>query len=279
MSEIELTAGNVKAAMKESGASSSDLWMVPRENIRVLDGFNVRTNNAEYAAHVCEIGESILANGYRRDKPLTGYIAREGDANIIYLTDGHSRLAGVDYAIERGAEIKVLPVVTVPAGTTMEDLTVGLVVSNSGKRLAPIEIAAVCKRLIGYSMDEDAIAKRLNLTKGYVQQLLSVAGANKKIRGMVEAGEVSLSNAAEALRKHGGKASEVLGEKLAGAQAEGKAKVTKKTLKGPKRNLLSDGVAWIKGRVLTEGQEATAVALLGVLAGVEEAAILEKLQG
>jgi len=240
-----LTAGPVKAAMKEAGASSSDLWQVPIGQVRVLEGFNVRVHNADYAIHICEIGESILANGYMKDKPLSGFVAREGDENVIYVTDGHSRLEAIGYANERGAKIETVPVVTKPAGTGIEDLTIGLVTSNSGRPLTPIEKAAVCKRLVGYGMEEAVIAKRLGFTVGYVGDLLKLIAAPKKIRAMVESGQVSASNATDAIKKHGNKAADVLGEKLDAAKAVGKAKITKTTIK-PKRDLLSDGVKWIK---------------------------------
>lgn len=162
--EIELAPGNVKAAMREASAASSDLWMVPLENIRVLAGFNVRTDNDEYQQHIASIASSIISNGYRKDKPLTGYVAKEDGKDFIYITDGHSRLAAVHQANRLGAEIKVLPVVTTPAGTSMVDLAVGLVVSNSGKQLTPLEKAEVCKRLIGYGLEVPEIAKRLGFT-------------------------------------------------------------------------------------------------------------------
>ncbi len=242
-----ITAGPVKAAMKDAGASSSDLWNVPIAAIKVMEGFNVRVRNSDYAIHICEIGESILSNGYMKDKPLSGFVANEGGQNIIYVTDGHSRLEAVAYANERGAQITTVPVVTKPAGTSIEDLTVGLGTSATGRPLMPIEKAQVVKRLVGYGMEEAVIAKRLGITVGYVGDLLKLIAAPKKIRAMVESGQVSASNATDAIKKHGSNASDVLTEKLDAAMAAGKTKITKTTIKAPKRDLLADGVKWIRG--------------------------------
>ena len=230
MSEISLLAGNVKAAMREAGAPSSDLWMVPIENIHEIEGFNVRQEGATRDVRIAELGEMILANGFRKDKPLSGFVAKEGESNVIYLTDGHTRLRAVHYANERGAEIKALPVVTSPAGTSMEDLTVGLVVSNSGAQLTPLEKAMVCKRLIGYGMEEADIAKRLGFTKAYVQDLLLLVGSSAQIRNMVASNEVSASSAVSAVKKHGKDAAKVLSGAVATAKASGKTKATKKTI-------------------------------------------------
>ncbi len=47
-----MTAGNVKAAMKEVGAVSADLWQVTPDKLRVLEGFNARVKNDTYTGRV-----------------------------------------------------------------------------------------------------------------------------------------------------------------------------------------------------------------------------------
>ena len=240
-----LTSGSVKTAMKDAGAKSADLWMVPIGDIREAAGFNVRTENADRVARIAEIGESILANGFMRDKPLAAYVAREDGRDILYVVDGYTRLAGAKYAIERGAEIDVLPVITKPAGTQLEDLTIGLIVSNSGTPLTPIEKAAVCKRLVDMGMDEKVIAKRLGMTVGYVRDLLLLIAAPKAVRKLVEAGNVSAANATSTVKKHGEKAATVLEAGLSVAAAAGKTKLTKAALV-PKVDILAKGMKYIK---------------------------------
>ena len=120
--------------------------------------------------------------------------------------------------------------VTKPAGTSLEDLTVALVVSNNGRNLSPLETATVCKRLIGYGMDEGTIARRIGMTRAYVSSLLLLVAAPRAITSMVEQGQVSASLAVETLKTHGKEATKALSAGLAQAQSEGKAKLTKKNL-------------------------------------------------
>ena len=87
----ELTPGNTKAAMKAVGASSSDLWKVEPARLRVLEGFNARIKNDAYTARVRWIADSIKANGFYPDKPLTGFVALEDGEEVIYITGGHRR--------------------------------------------------------------------------------------------------------------------------------------------------------------------------------------------
>lgn len=241
--DIELTPGSVKQAM--IGVQSGDLWMVPRDRIRVLPGFNVRDKDDEYRAAVREYADSMKANGYQRSKPMAGYVASEGGESHIILTDGHTRLDSFDLAVSEGWEGERIPLVT-SKGQTMTDLTVALVTANSGRQLRPQELAQVCKRLVGYNLDESEIARRIGKTKGYVENLLLLAAAPAKVRGMVSKGQVSASLAIESVKRHGDKATEKLEAGLAKAEASGKTKVTKKAMPKPaKRDLLAEGVAWI----------------------------------
>lgn len=233
--QIELTSGNLKQAMSASGSKSRDLWMVPIDQINIIEGFNVRDDNEEYRAHIRMLADSIKANGFFSHKPLVGFIERKGDKNLIRVTDGHSRLAAAKLAISEGCEIATLPMVAHPSGTDMADLIVGLATDNSGKALKPIELAAVCKRLQAYGMEVTEIAKRLAVTVTYVNSLLSLIGAPKVIREMVSKGEVSAATAITTLRKEGDGAAKVLEQAVATAKAAGKTKVAPKALKAAQK--------------------------------------------
>ena len=226
--------GSVKKAMKFAGAGSSDLWKVPPSQLRRQDGFNVRVPGESYSARVRELADSIKANGFYVDKALTGYVAREGEDDVIIITDGHTRLAAVELAISEGCEIETVPVITKPSGTSMEDLTVALVTSNNGAPLKPFEVALVCKRLVNYGMAEETIANRLGYTLTHVQSLLLLMSAPASIRDMVSSEKISASLAIETLRKEGPKAAEALLAASAHAESSGAARVTAKQMKGAK---------------------------------------------
>jgi len=201
MFEMELTPGNVKAAMKESGAGSRDLWQVAPDKLRTMDGFNVRQPGPEHEAHIRSIADSIKANGYYQYQPLGGVVAIEDGEQVIYIHAGHCRLEAALLAIEEGATLERLPVVVSPAGTSMEDLTVELVRGNSGKALTTYENAVVWAQIaarLGYSSAQ------------YVDGLLMLAGAPAAVRNMVIEGTVSATLAIGTLAKHGDKAAGVL---------------------------------------------------------------------
>jgi len=221
-----LMPGNVKAAMREAGASSRDLWQMDIDKLRVLPNFNVRTKNDAYKARVRKYANSMKAEGYYQSKPMAGYVAKENDELIVFITDGHCRFDAVKLAISEGAEIAKIPVVVSPQGTNMDDLDVELVKGNDGCPLSPFELAIVCKRRSRNGWDLAQIANRLDFTEQYVEGLLLLMSAPKEIRDMVETDQVSASNAIAELRKHGDKAALRLQHALAQAKDKGAKKVT-----------------------------------------------------
>lgn len=256
---IELTAGSVKGAMNVAGASSRDLWSVPRSSIRLIEGFNVRSPSSKSGKeHVKNLAALIDANGYDEDKPLAGYVAKEDGENVIYLTDGEHRLAAVDLLIAKGKEFDALPVVIKPRGTSMEDLTVSLATGNSGKPLLPLELATVIKRLLGYRMDKKTIAKRLGITGKYYDDLMFLLEAPAPIREMVTDGKVSASLAISTMRDNPKKAVEKLQAAVAKAESTGKGKVTPKAMKPAKHidDLMVDALAKkMKARLAAKREE------------------------
>jgi ParB family chromosome partitioning protein len=226
---IQLTAGSVKKATV--GVSSGDLWKMPRNRIRVIPGFNVREKDADYKANVRRYADSMKANGYDETKPMAGFVFEEDGEHLIGLTDGHTRLDAVDLAISEGCEIVTIPVVTKARGTSMEDITIGLVTSNSGAALKPLEVAKVCKRLVGYGMEVKEIATRLTLTTAYVNQLLDLLAAPKAVRDLVANGTIAATLAMDTLKKHGKDAAKMLTAGVKQAKGTGKTRVTAKHVK------------------------------------------------
>lgn len=227
----EAEQGSVKGMQKETGAKSTDLWMVPYDEIRIAEGFNVRVHDRAYDDHIAYLAAQMVERGYDKTKPMAGYVVKEDGRNIVYVTDGHSRHAAVAKAREAGAAIDLIPVIVHPPGTSAEDLTVALVTANSGKPLSPFEIATVCKRLQGYGYDSKQIAQKLGYTKEHINNLFDLLAAPKAVRDMVVEGKVSATLAVQTVKKHGKEAAKVLKEGAAEAAAKGKTKVTGKHVK------------------------------------------------
>jgi len=226
--EIKLIPGAVKGAMKAAGATSRDLWFVPIGSLRIIPGFNVRVRDQSYLDHIESLTQSMLEEGYYADKPLSGYVGRLGEENVVFVPDGHSRLEAAGNANQRGANIERIPVVVTHSSITIEDLTVSLVRSNDGRQLTPYEKSIVCKRLQRFNWSDEQIAKRLGLSQPYVHDLLLLAGSPFELREMVIQGLVSPTMAIETIKSKGPDALDELQRCLSAAEAEGVTRVTKK---------------------------------------------------
>lgn len=271
--------GSIKKAASTSGFKSSDLWKAPVSSLRVVDGFNVRDKDDQYQERVRYIADSIIANGYMDDKPIAGFVSEEDGEHIVIVTDGHTRLDAVRLAISEGHDIQTVPVVTKPRGTSMEDLTIALVTSNSGEKLRPYEVAKVCKRLIGYGMTEADIAKRLMLTRAYVLDLLNLLAAPAEIREMVSGGKISATEATKTIKKHGKDAADV----IATAAKESKdGRVTAKSIKKTSNAVpatVKRAAEYLNRAENGHMKHPSVIALLSHVTGVSEAVIVDVING
>lgn len=222
-----LVAGSIKAAMRDTGSGSRDLWQVPIDQIRVLEGLNPRVMNDAYKEHIRGLADSILSEGFFQDCPLSGYVAKEGESQTIYIYSGHSRLAAAKLANMEGAQIERLPVVVSTQGLSMEDITVALIRGNGGKNLSYFESAIVCKRLVRYGMELDEIARRTGITVPLVKNRLQLMAAPAPLRELVANDKLSATLAIELLAKHGENVMNAVNGAVEVAGSEGKTKVRK----------------------------------------------------
>ena len=235
--DVELVQANIKQTMAVAGAKSRDRWQVPVGIVRVLPNFNVRLKNAKWKARVRTIANSMKREGFKQDKPLSGYTAYDGDNMVVYLYGGHTRwealaLANAELKAAGQDQIESVPFVAAPSGTSVQDLTVDLVTGNQEAKLEPYEIGIVCKRLQGYGRDEKEIAEALSITETYVSSLLSLMAAPKYIHDLVQNDQISAGMAMSMLRKHKGNAVQVIKASMENAKAKGKGRLTGKHVIG-----------------------------------------------
>lgn len=269
----ELTAAPVDPTMKAAEATSAKLYRVPVSKIKVIPGFNVRVQSPDYIAHRDAIRASIAANGYDATKPLAGYVAKEDGENVIYVTDGHTRLAAVqdfnaDPDTAEKDEIAALPVMVHPKEVSLTDLTVALHTANSGRPLTPFELGVVVKRLLA---EEDAkkseIAARLGVTSRYLDDVLLLANADSKVKQHVASGAVSSTMAIQLIRKDADSAAEKIEAAVKATAGTGK-KATKKHA-GPRMQKIKVAVPFTEDQDMKEIVKAAAAAIREAVPAVE----------
>lgn len=244
--DLTLEAGKRKA-ITAAATGKSDSFNVRVDQLRTITGFNVRIRETDdYRQHVEELKQSIRENGFYANKPLAGYIGKDGesgDEDVIFITDGHTRLEAVQEinaeAVDAGEEIETVPVILKPADTSINDLTIALVQDNNGRPLLPYEMGIVVRRLQNAKDGEgnalfskSDIARKLSITERYIDDLNVLVSAPPKVRNAVLSGEVAATLAIQELRKNPKKAEERITSAVTKAKARGKTKATKKDITG-----------------------------------------------
>lgn len=240
--DLTLEAGKMKAITGAATGKNTE-YVVPVDQLRLIPGFNVRvTETDDYRGDLESLKLSIREHGFYPNKPLAGYIGKDGDNDVIYLTDGHRRLEAINEINAEAVDdndltVEAVPVVLKPAESSVADLTIALVQDNSGRPLTPYEMGVVVQRLQGMKDGEGQplfskadIARKLSITERYVDDLNVLTAAPSKVRNAVLSGDVSSTLAIQELRKNPKKAEERITTAVTKAKASGKSRATKKDI-------------------------------------------------
>lgn len=236
--QVNLVAASVSAAMRSVEAKKGTLWKVPRKNIRVIAGFNVRERTEKYLRHIESIKNSMIRDGWLESEPIDGFCAvvqEDGkDVEVVYVIGGHTRLEAHDLAVAAGRSIPYIPVVISQANMSMVDLTVRIWSGNNAMPLSPYEMSKLVKRLVDLKCPEAEVAKRLDVTGQTVRDMLVLASAPSQVHERVAAGTMSPTLAVEMMREHGPRVVEEVEAAVRRAAAEGKDRFTRKHVTGAK---------------------------------------------
>jgi len=249
---------NIAKAMKELGATAEagKPWMVPRKNLFIMDGLNVRvTDTPAYRQRLDSYKMSIRQNGFMPNKPLTAILLAgvDGAAPTLFITDGHTRFEAVaELAAEKVKGLDLLPVILLPPSTTMDEIMAGLGQGNEATPLSMFEKAILSKRYESMGNTKAQIAEKMGLSTKQIDNLLTLAGAPTKLRNQVITGKISGSDAVKLIREHGGDASAVAEQAVTVAAEKGKAKASRKHVKATEKGKAKEAAKSAKKTPKTE---------------------------
>ena len=225
--------------MIDSGeVKRADAMKVQLEDLHEEPGFNLRTEGAVLEASIDLLAEFIASGG--QIPPLEVRPRADGG---VWVVDGHRRrraLLKLDAAgrlprTQKKSDPKVLEawIAVVPFEGSDADRVARIISSQENEKLSALELAEGYKRLRAFGWTIEQIAKKVGKARQTIEQILTIGNANTDVQNLVAAGQVSATTAAQVVREHGDEAGKVLGAELEKAQAQGKKKVTAKTIKGP----------------------------------------------
>lgn len=184
------------ASLKEMGTRKEFYHIDPRM-LQIKAEWNSRDfSDPSNIAHVKDLAESIAENGVR--EPLKVYLEND----VPYVTNGECRLRAVMLLIERGVDIKAVPVMAEDRLANEADRLFTQFISNSGKPFGPIENAKLFKRLLDMGWQQQDIAKKTGFSGGRVSQLLELLRLPLVLQKFIIEGKASASMVLQVWKKH-----------------------------------------------------------------------------
>lgn len=214
-------------ALRDIAKARGEMYFLKPSQINIEEGFNVRDFTAkDTKEHLKTIKASIKEQGITNPG-----IIRMVDGKIV-LVSGHTRHQAALELEQEGDKDIVFPVILEAKGTSEVDRQANLHVNNMSKNFAVLELSELAVRLakIG-NLNASQVAKKLHVSPAYVGSLNLLYTAPEKLKKMVRDGDVAATMAIDMIREHGGdKALALLSDAQAEASANGKGKVTRKSL-------------------------------------------------
>lgn len=210
----------VLAERKIEGVGKATNFNVDPRLIKIQPGFNARPIDPEHVAS--------LKLSYMSGTPLPPLYVRVSDGEII-VVGGHHRLTAMMELITEGNDIKSIPCIEFK-GTDAERI-VHMLTSAQSKPVTPLQAGVQYRLLLNMGWTSQQIANACGKSITHVSQAIELASSNSDVQTMVNNNEVAAHVALATVKKHGEKAGPVLAEALVKAKANGKSKVTAKTVK------------------------------------------------
>ncbi len=201
------------ASLKEFSEGRTDVYKIDPRKLQIRADWNSRDfTDPANQAHVEELAKSIAENGVR--EPLKVFVEND----VPYVTNGECRLRAVMLCIERGTEIKTVPVMGEDRFANEAGRLFTQFISNSGKQFSVIENAKLFKRLIDMGWQQNDVAKKTGFSGGRVSQLLELLTLPVILQKFITEGKASASMVLNVFKKHNGDVALAVAE-LSGAVA------------------------------------------------------------
>jgi len=147
------------------------------------------------------------------------------DVGRIIMVDGEHRLIAAKELVAEGVQIEHLSAIQFRGDDA--DAIAHLITSAAGHGIDPLEQGRQYQKLLRLNWSEQKIADRVGYKVAHIRMCLSLAESNTDVKAHIEAGDISGTQAARLLKKHGSKTGAVIAELKEG---QGGKKVTAKAI-------------------------------------------------
>lgn len=244
------TLNNIASDKANEAAKRGDAIRVNIKHIKVVDGFNERTQDDELREHIASI-VAAMAAGLPIPAIEVWVNPENGD---IELVDGHQRYAGAMEYSRIDPEFDNY-IDAVKFNGTPFQRKMRIASSNKQLKLKPVELGRIylhARDVLGATRQE--IAAEAGMSLAHVDQMILLASkGTEEVHQAVADGKISSTDAVKLVREFGTEAPKELERRIEVAAEQGKAKVTAKVVapKPPSRPrvdmVVSNAVVLVNG--------------------------------
>ena len=217
-------------ALKDFSEGRTDVYKVDPRKLQIRPDWNSRDfSDPANQQHVEELAKSIAEVGVR--EPLKVFVEND----VPYITNGECRYRAVMLCIERGIEIKTVPVMGEDRNSNDADRLFTQFISNSGKQFSALENARLFKRLIDLGWQQNDIAKKTGFSAGRISQVLELLTLPLVLQQFIIEGKASANMVLATFKKHNGDVALAVAElsgAVAVAQEQGRTRAMPKDTSG-----------------------------------------------
>lgn len=174
--------------------TKTDLFKIDPRSIKVVEGFNSRTDFGD----IDELAKQIAEQGV-----LNPISVRKGENDTYELVDGERRYRAVMRLIEQGVEIARVPAIILPKSITKEQLLLQQIMRNEGKPFEEYEYGIAYKKLMdvnGLTIDE--IAAKVGKKRWHVDCCLSHLRRDERVQELLKNNKISGAQVRDIYKAH-----------------------------------------------------------------------------
>lgn len=200
-----------KEMTKDGTIKRADRHQLRWEDIHIEPGFNAEGRLDDDDPDNISLLAYIMGGGMAALPALEVRPRAEGG---VWAVDGHRRHKFIGVADRKGADLRDvngnLWVDVKQFQGDDADRVARIVTSQDGKKLTPLQLGQIYKRLRGFNKSPDEIARIVHKTRQHVDQMLVLADANHDVKEAVKAGDISATEAVKLQRQHGDNTGKVI---------------------------------------------------------------------
>lgn len=221
------TLNNIASDKANEAAKRGDAIRVNIKHIKIVDGFNVRTQDDELREHIASLLGALVAN-----LPIPAIeVWVNPETGDIELVDGHCRFAAyLQYADIEPEFDNYISAVKFEGTPFQRKMRVAS--SNKQLKLSQVELGRLyihARDVIGASRQE--IAAEAGMSLAHVDQMILLASkGSPEIEAAIGEGVISATDAVKLVREFGAEAPKELERRIEVAAEQGKVKVTAKVV-------------------------------------------------